>query len=117
MCDAILHEADSEHAFPGDENGLTPDKCGERPPGPMVSPVPTASEGRPVATTAWCTWASPLADWVLENLVVRRDAYGSYCRVITPDGPQVQARTIHEPLTRDRIIRHFQGDQPGDRVG
>lgn len=117
MCDAILRGADGENAFSGDEDGHAPDTCGKRPPGPMVSPIIMLSEVRLVGTIAWCTWAPQLADWSLDNLVVRRDAYGSYCRMSTPDGPIVQARTVHEPLTRDRIIRHFRGDQPGDRVG
>ena len=65
---------------------------------------------------AWSERASDLADWALANVVVRDDCYGSYRRIPTANGIEVKPTTVHDPLTRDRLIRHFRGEAPEERV-
>ena len=69
-----------------------------------------------IAKAAWCQYAGRLADWVLTNVVVRTDSYGSYRCVPAPDGTRFEVRTNHCQLTRDRLIQHFSGDLPQDRI-
>jgi hypothetical protein len=69
------------------------------------------------ATSAWARHAERLADWALRHLVVRRDCCGGYRLTDTPQGQKVKPFTSHEPLTRERLIRHFCGTDLRDRVG
>jgi hypothetical protein len=52
---------------------------------------------------AWRRHAEPLADWTFARLIVRRDVYGG----TKPDGSRF---TVHEPVTRDVLIRHYHGE-------
>ena len=70
-----------------------------------------------VEKAAWCQSAGDLADWALAHVVLRRDCYGSYRCIRAADGLQVKAYTNHGALTRGRLIRHFSGEAPEDRVG
>ena len=61
--------------------------------------------------------APKLADWAMNHVVVRTDAYGSY-HIVTGDiAPRVKGRTVSEPLTPGRLVRHFAGNAVHDRVG
>jgi hypothetical protein len=78
---------------------------------PHSTPIDPSGE-----RAAWRERASDLADWALANVVVRTDCYGAYHRIRTADGITVELKTIHESLTRERLIRHFSGEEPEDRV-
>src|SRR4051794_11430793 len=52
---------------------------------------------------AWADLAEALADWALSKLVVRKDVHGAYNKDGSP-------WTCRDPLTRDLLIRHFQGE-------
>src|SRR5262249_33058853 len=51
---------------------------------------------------AWCNHANKLAQWVLDNLVVRRDAWGFY-------KPDNSTRTYHygNQLNKVMIMKHY----------
>lgn len=53
----------------------------------------------------WGKNAEALADWAQSRVVVRTDVYGTYYKV----GDEFKQKTAHEPLTRDVLLRHFQG--------
>jgi hypothetical protein len=65
---------------------------------------------------AWCLASARLANWALTNVIARTDSYGSYWCKPTPDGNRFEVQANHCQLTRDRLIRHFSGDLPQDRV-
>ena len=57
------------------------------------------------SSEAWRRHAGALADWASARIVVRRDVYGTYYR----DGDEFRQATAHAALTRDLLIRHFEG--------
>jgi hypothetical protein len=67
------------------------------------NPGPGTRAPAPDVSSFWAAYAEPLADWAFSRVVVRRDVYGGY----TPDGGQL---TLHEPLTRELLVRHFRGE-------
>src|SRR5437868_1311714 len=80
--------------------------------GPHASSTDQASE-----KAVWWAWAGDLADWALAKVFVRTDCYGSYWWKPTAEGLEVEAITVKHIPTRDRLIRHFSGEAPEDRVG
>src|SRR5687768_14914575 len=82
--------------------------------------------------TAWREHAEQLADFTDAHLVNRRDVWGGY---LPPryrkskqraDGRTYTEKTVTKPrvadrgkrtLTRDVLVRHYRGEDPGDVVG
>ncbi len=52
----------------------------------------------------WSDSADALADWSLSRIFVRRDVFGKTGK----DGKRI---TGHDPVTRDLLIRHYQGSE------
>jgi hypothetical protein len=65
---------------------------------------PSSSRRQAAIAAAWQHRAAPLADWALDNLIVRTDRYGG--QVILADGSI--GRTTSWGLTRDRLVQHFE---------
>ena len=59
-------------------------------------------QGGLVTGNPWVTNAEALADWTMARVVVRKDVFG----VTLPDGKRI---TAHKPLTKELLIRHYQG--------
>jgi Primase C terminal 2 (PriCT-2) len=109
---------------------ISPSECNSAPAGHDCNPVGMAASsagvmGPPqapprdlhVEQAAWSERAGLLADWTLAKVAVRTDCYGSYWRKPTAGGIEIEFNTTHDFLTRDRLIRHFGGEAPEDRVG
>lgn len=65
---------------------------------------------------AWIARAGELADWMFERAIVRTDCFVAYQPVWVPGSNTVRTSTVHEELTRDRLVRHFRGYASEERV-
>ena len=67
-------------------------------------------------SSVWVDRAAELASWAMDNLVNRRDAWGSYLPR-EHRGDRNTAKTAHGDLTVEILERHFAGADVGHLVG
>jgi hypothetical protein len=79
------------------------------------APGQPASTAKKKAGQEWASHAEALADWTMKRMVNRADAWGQFLPVDRRETGKAQTRKGE--LTREVLVRHYQGARVSDLVG